>query len=31
MGEKGKEALARLLWLGAEKGLLPPVTEVILY
>jgi len=31
MGEKGKEALARLLWLGAKKGLLPPVPEVILY
>ena len=31
MGDKGKKALTKLLSLGAEKGLLPPVPEVILY
>jgi 1,4-dihydroxy-6-naphthoate synthase len=31
MGEKGKRALEELFRLGAGKGLLPPVPEVVLY
>ncbi|MBI4633563.1 MAG: ABC transporter substrate-binding protein [Deltaproteobacteria bacterium] len=31
MGEKGKRALDELFRLGAGKGLLPPVPEVVLY
>ncbi len=31
MGEKGREALAKLFQFGAKKGLLPRVPEIVLY
>ena len=31
MGDKGRQALTRLFRLATEKGLLPPVPEIVLY